>query len=75
MPRKLESLTIYDLIPFMKDGWLVYQPEHKLGGYTESMTVFGQKYQTKDLLVMQDIQSTQNQSLESLNGINLAQSS
>jgi len=38
MARKLDSLTIYDLIPFMADGWLVYQPEYKLGGYHEPMT-------------------------------------
>lgn len=40
MPRRLESLTIFDLIPFMDDGWLVYQPvhyydEYAAGGYWE----------------------------------------
>lgn len=40
MPRRLSSLTIFDLIPFMDDGWLVYQPlrhigDRTVGGYWE----------------------------------------
>lgn len=35
MPRKLEALTIFDLIPFMDDGWLVYQPVYTVCEYTD----------------------------------------